>query len=202
MFGAAGTLRWPSGWAFLGVMTGGSLLHRAWVARRNPEILKRRKSIGAGTKTWDKVWLAVFWPLMLLVPVVAGLHVVRAQGKPLPYWAWPVGAALFATGFGLSAWAMAANPFFEGTVRIQPGQEVVESGPYRYVRHPGYVGLILLALAMPPLLFSGWAFVPAAVAGAWVVLRTALEDAMLRRELTGYEQYAARVRHRLVPGLW
>jgi protein-S-isoprenylcysteine O-methyltransferase Ste14 len=127
---------------------------------------------------------------------------VRTQGKPLPYWAWPVGVALFATGLGVSAWAMAANPFFEGTVRLQPGQKVVDSGPYRFVRHPGYVGLILLSLAMPLLLLSVWAFVPAVIAGAWVVVRTALEDAMLRRELPGYAQYATRVGHRLVPGLW
>jgi protein-S-isoprenylcysteine O-methyltransferase Ste14 len=201
LFGAAGTLRWSTGWLFVAVLALGLLLHRTYVARHNPYLQKKRQSIGEGTKTWDKVWLVVFWPLMLLIPLVAGVDVVRAQGMPLPKWAWPVGATLFGAGMSVSAWAMGANPFFEGTVRIQPGQRVIETGPYRYIRHPGYVGLIQWALRMPLLLLSR-AFVPAVVAAAWVVVRTALEDATPRRELAGYGQYAARVHHRLVPGLW
>jgi protein-S-isoprenylcysteine O-methyltransferase Ste14 len=202
MFGAAGTVRWPTGWLFVGIIALGLVLHRAYVAKRNPAILKKRKRVGEGTKAWDKAWLVVFWPLMLGVPVVAAVDVVRAQGAPLPMWAWPVGAALFGVGMTTSAWAMGANPFFEGTVRIQLGQAVVGTGPYRHVRHPGYVGLILWSLGMPPLLLSRRAFLPALLAAAWVVVRTALEDATLRRELAGYEQYAARVRYRLAPGIW
>ncbi len=202
VFGAAGTVRWPTGWLYISVLALGLVLHRAYVARHNPDLPKMRQSIGAGTKTWDKAWLAAFWPLMLLVPLVAGVDVARAHGVPLPYWAWPVGAVLFGAGMAVSARAMGANPFFEGTVRIQPEQRVIETGPYRYVRHPGYVGLILWALGTPPLLLSRWAFVPAVAAAGWVVVRTALEDAMLRRELAGYGEYAARVHHRLVLGLW
>lgn len=201
-FVGAGTLRWSRGWLFVAVHAVGLLAHRAYVSRRNPDLLKKRMNIGEGTKTWDKVWLAVFWPLMLLVPLVAGVHVMRAGGTPLRNWVWPIGVTLFGAGMAVSAWAMGSNPFFEGTVRIQPGQRVIETGPYRYVRHPGYVGLILWSLGMPLLLSSCWALVPAVGAVAWVVLRTGLEDATLRRELAGYMQYAARVRHRLVPGLW
>lgn len=202
LFGVAGTARWPLGWAFVAIVAFTLLLHRAYVARRNPGILKKRRSIGERTKVWDKAWLALFWPLMLGIPVIAAVDVVRAQGAPLPNWAWPAGAALFGVGMTISAWAMGTNPFFEGTVRIQPNQRVIEAGPYRYIRHPGYVGLILWSLGMPLLLLSRWALLPALIAAAWVVVRTALEDATLRRELAGYEQYALRVRYRLAPGLW
>lgn len=200
-FAAAGTLRWPAGWLFVAVLASGLVLHRAYVARRNPRVLKTRQRIGEGTKAWDKAWLAAFWPLMLAVPIAAGLG-VRARAAPLPAWAWPAGGAAFGAGMAVSAWAMGANAFFEGTVRIQPGQAVVEAGPYRHVRHPGYAGLALWALAMPMLLLSRRAVLPAAIAAAWVVVRTALEDAALRRELPGYREYASRVRHRLVPGIW
>ena len=99
---------------------------------------------------------------------------------------------------------MSVNPFFEGTVRLQTerGQRVVDSGPYAKVRHPGYAGLCLWALATPLLLrapVSAWV---AGATVAWVVLRTVLEDRLLRRGLAGYEDYVRRVRWRLVPGLW
>jgi len=202
MFGAAGTVRWSTGWLFVAALTLGLLLHRGYVARQNPAIFKKRRNIGTGTKAWDKAWLVVFWPLMLGVPVVAAVDVMRAQGRPLPMCAWPAGAALFAAGMTTSAWAMGTNPFFEGTVRIQPGQTVIETGPYRYIRHPGYLGLILWSLGMPLLLLSRWAILPALTAAGWVVVRTALEDATLRRELAGYEQYVRRVRYRLAPEIW
>ena len=100
---------------------------------------------------------------------------------------------------------MAVNPFFEKTVRIQHeiGHRVVDSGPYKIVRHPGYTGMIIgLILATPMLLGSGWAFVPALLAVVWAVVRTVLEDRTLRRELPGYEDYTRRVPYRLLPGIW
>jgi protein-S-isoprenylcysteine O-methyltransferase Ste14 len=97
---------------------------------------------------------------------------------------------------------MAVNPHFEGTVRIQEDHKVIDSGPYARVRHPGYEGLVLWGTAAPFLLLSKWALIAAAAVVAWVVLRTALEDAVLRRELPGYPDYVARVRARLIPCVW
>jgi hypothetical protein len=179
LFASAGTLRWPAGWIDLAVVAGGLLAHRTYVAARNPEVLVKRDRVGEGTRAWDTAWVAVFWPLMLAAPIVAGVDTQRLGHRPL-----------------------AANPFFEGTARIQPGQLVVDTGPYRTVRHPGYAGLALWALGSPLLLRSDLAFVPALLTVAWVALRTALEDRMLRRELAGYEDDARRVRWRLLPGLW
>jgi len=203
-FVAAGTARSPVLWAHAAVLMGGLLVHGRWVARRNPEILRRRRRIGGDTKRWDLAWVAAFWPLMASIAVVAGGDHAAHGGPTLPAAAWPAGLAGFAAALAVSARAMAANPYFEGTVRIQRDvrQRVVDAGPYRLVRHPGYVGLAGWALASPLLLLSARAFAPAVAAAAWVALRTALEDRTLRRELDGYAEYARRVRWRLVPGVW
>jgi protein-S-isoprenylcysteine O-methyltransferase Ste14 len=202
VFGAAGRLDWPGGWSYLTVLGLALALHRAWVARHNPALLRRRRRVGSGAKAWDMLWNVVYWPLMLSVPLVAAIDLVRLGGTPMPAGAWLGGALGLGAGIALSAWAMGANPYFEGLVRVESGQQVVDAGPYRHVRHPGYAGLILWALSTPVLLRSWWALVPALAVAGWVVARTALEDATLRRELPGYEQYAARVPRRLIPGVW
>ncbi len=203
-FVAAGTWRDPALWAHHATVVAGLLVHGRWVARRNPKLRTRRRTIGGDTRRWDLAWVLAFWPLMAAIAVAAGLDHAAHGGATLPASVWLLGAALFAGAMTSSARAMAVNPFFEGTVRIQrdAGQRVVDAGPYRIVRHPGYVGLAGWALASPLLLLSARAIVPALAAAAWVVLRTALEDALLRRELDGYAKYARRVRWRLVPGLW
>ena len=112
---------------------------------------------------------------------------------------------MYATFLLILTWAMLVNPHFEKVVRIQHelGHRVIDTGPYRFVRHPGYVGTIIgFILSMPFLLNSWWAFVPAALATVWMIVRTVMEDRVLRRELEGYEDYAKRVRYRLLPGVW
>jgi protein-S-isoprenylcysteine O-methyltransferase Ste14 len=203
LFGSAGTAKWLRGWAFAAVTFAGLWLHRAHAVRHNPAAVARRNRIGPGTKGWDRVWLALYWPMMLAIPLTAGLG-ARFGWPGLPRWTWPAGVLGYALGMTISARAMAANPFFEGTARIQTdqGHRVVDAGPYRRVRHPGYAGLALWALSMPLLLGSTAAFAPAALVAIWVAARTALEDRMLREELPGYADYASRVRFRLVPGVW
>lgn len=202
LFVAAGTAEWPAGWAFVAMTAAALAWHRIHVVHRNPAVVARRQEVRAGTRPWDKLWLALFWPLMLATPMVAALDAVRFRRLPMTPWLWPVGLALLAAGLAISARAMAVNPFFEGTVRIQEDQRVVEDGPYRRIRHPGNLGLALWALSSPFLLGSRWALLLAAATAAWVVLRTALEDRLLRHELPGYADYARRVRWRLLPGAW
>jgi protein-S-isoprenylcysteine O-methyltransferase Ste14 len=158
---------------------------------------------GSGTKTWDKVWAVLYAPVMVAVYVAAGLEVRDGVPDP-PGLVWLSGLALFVPGSALLTWAMVVNPFFEKTVRIQTerGHRVIDTGPYAYVRHPGYVGFAAWILGTPLLLGSGWALVPAALSVVGIVIRTALEDRTLTAELAGYPEYAARVRYRLVPGLW
>ena len=114
------------------------------------------------------------------------------------------GYVLVAAGITLSAWAQAVNRFFEPGVRIQRerGQHVITSGPYKFVRHPGYVSAIMIFVGVPLSLASWWALIPAALATAILILRTSWEDALLRAELDGYADYARRTRFRLMPGIW
>lgn len=202
-FAAAGRLDWYAGWAHLGAAAAGLLARALFVARHNPELRRHRRLIGPGTKRWDLAWNLIYWPLMASIALFAGLE-ARPGGSPMPAPLLGVGVVLLGSGLCLNGWAAAVNPHHEGTVRIQGerGHRVIDAGPYRLVRHPCYLGLVLWALASPFLLLSARAPWAAALAAAWVVLRTALEDATLRRELDGYAEYARRVRFRLVPGLW
>ena len=105
---------------------------------------------------------------------------------------------------GLGLWAIGSNAFFSGTVRIQEdrGHKVITGGPYRFVRHPGYVAAILFGLATPVLLSSLWAFIPAAITVVFIIVRTALEDRTLQAELPGYAEYTQKTRYRLIFGIW
>lgn len=203
LFVPAGRVDWVRGWVYAGLVTLHVSVNWVCLARWNPELIARRLRYGKGTKTWDKVWTALASPLLLAVYVLAGLE-VRAGAEPLGFEAWLLGLALFVPGGALFSWSMVVNPFFEKTVRIQKerGHRVVDTGPYAYVRHPGYVGFSAWTLAAPLLLGSAWALVPAALSVAGLVLRTALEDRTLQEELGGYREYAARVRYRLLPGVW
>jgi protein-S-isoprenylcysteine O-methyltransferase Ste14 len=148
------------------------------------------------------VFLAVW--MALLLAVVAGLDAVRFRWSAMPpAMLWP-GLALYAAGAVPVVWAMAANPFLERMVRIQQDRDhrVVSSGPYRFVRHPMYVGILLQAAALPLMLGSWWTFAPAAATWVLFAVRTALEDRTLRNELDGYEDYTRQTRYRLVPGVW
>ena len=109
-----------------------------------------------------------------------------------------------ASGYALVVWATASNAFFSQIVRIQSdrGQTVATHGPYRFVRHPGYVGMILFELAISTLLASWWAVMAGGFCAFLLILRTALEDRTLRSELAGYADYARQVRYRLLPGIW
>jgi len=113
-------------------------------------------------------------------------------------------ALLVAVGYSIVLWAIASNAFFAPVVRIQTerGHTVVTRGPYRIVRHPGYVGAILFTLAMPLMLASWWSLIPSAAAAILYVIRTALEDRTLQAELSGYTEFTQKTRYRLVPGVW
>ena len=204
LFVSAGRWDWLLAWLYLAVIGAGTAFSSAYLLRKTPEVIAYRSRFGAGTKTWDKIWMGVFAAVVLAAYVVAGLDAGRYGWSAMAPWLWPLGLALFAAGATLYTWSMGVNPFFEKTVRIQRerGQYVIDSGPYRHVRHPGYVGFFGWILSVPLLLGSWWAFGPAVLAALAVIVRTALEDRVLRAELPGYDAYARRVRFRLIPNIW
>jgi protein-S-isoprenylcysteine O-methyltransferase Ste14 len=204
LFVPAGHLDWIAGWLYLVLMVATFVANYAYLQRTNPELIKHRMRLGKGTKAWDVVWMCLFTPLFLSIFIVAGFDAVRYGWSGMPEGCWSIGLLLYLPGTVLLGWSMGVNPFFEKTVRIQTerGHHVIDTGPYRFVRHPGYLGFLGWLLATPLLLCSWWAFIPALLSAATLVVRTALEDRTLRRELKGYAEYAGRVRFRLFPGLW
>lgn len=204
IFWPAGRIDWVAGWLYLGIITANLFVNVVYLRRVNPELIEHRLRLGEGTKRWDKIWAAFFTPVFLAIYVIAGFDAVRFEWSTMPAWLWPLGLTLFVPGTALLTWSMGVNPFFEKTVRIQTerGHHVIDNGPYRFVRHPGYLGFFGWSLSPPLLLGSWWAFLPALLSIIGLVIRTALEDRTLREELAGYEDYVRRVRYRLIPGIW
>jgi protein-S-isoprenylcysteine O-methyltransferase Ste14 len=178
---------------------------RAVLNKLNPSVVQsRQESIRKDTKAFDRFFLRSFLLLIIIFPIVAGFDAVRFHWSGFPYWTVYLGIALFAPSAVLITWTLAMNPHAETSVRIQSdrGHSVIHSGPYRFVRHPMYVGLILLYMSMSFILGSVATFWVATAITILVLWRTALEDRTLRRELPGYENYTSMTRYRLMPGIW
>ena len=203
VFTNAVQLGWTLGWIYVGIVTVTFAINLVCLRLWNPELIRRRMRVSKFSKTWDKVW-AVMFGLAVIAIYVAAVMEARDRISSAPGTAWLLGLAIFVPGWTLVIWSMVVNPFFEKTVRIQSdqGHRVIDTGPYAYIRHPGYVGFSGWMLSTPLLLASNWAFVPALITVALLVIRTALEDRTLHEELPGYPAYASRVRFRLIPGIW
>jgi protein-S-isoprenylcysteine O-methyltransferase Ste14 len=156
-------------------------------------------------KTWDRVYWAVSAPLYFLSLVVAGLDAGRNHWTHrLPLLLYLGVIVAYCLGQSLMLWAKRVNNFFSSVVRIQEerGHTVCREGPYRYCRHPGYLGGLTFGLSAPLLLGSFVALIPSAVAALLLVVRTVLEDNALIAELDGYKKYASAVKFRLLPHIW
>ena len=204
IFWPAGTLNWPQGWLYFGVVSLNFLINFVYLWRVNRSLIAHRMTVGPGTKHWDIVWGIVFGPLFLSIYIVAGFDAVRYEWTHMARDWWWFGLLLHVPGALLFTWSMGVNPFFEKTVRIQTerGHKVIDAGPYGFVRHPGYLGFVGWGISVPFFLGSWWALVPAILSVGGIVVRTALEDITLHEELEGYQSYASRVRYRLIPGIW
>lgn len=201
-FFCAGRVNLIMGWLYIGVV----LVNTCIVSLlMDPELIVERGEINKDTKRWDILpafFIGRIGPFAILV--VAGLDMRFGWSR----WVSPAlqivafGVALL--GILIADWAVVSNRFFSGVVRIQRdrGHTVVDTGPYHYVRHPGYVGAILHNIATPVVLGSLWGLLPAGLVVCVTIIRTALEDRTLQEELDGYKTYAQRVRYRLLPAIW
>jgi protein-S-isoprenylcysteine O-methyltransferase Ste14 len=141
---------------------------------------------------------------MYITLIISGFDAVRYQWTTMPIEFTIAAVVMSLLAFFFALWAMAVNPYFESTVRIQHDRhhQVCNSGPYKIVRHPGYVGLILTRLAAPLILGSWWGLIPSGVIVLLIIFRTALEDRILQKELSGYKTYTTITRYRLIPFVW
>lgn len=205
LFLSAGRLDWGMGWLFMAAYIAVVIAQAVILIPRNPGLLAERSRVQKGSKSWD-LWLTAMAVIILpmLSWLIAGLDYRNGWTEPMTLWTQLAAVGVFLLAYGFIIWAMASNPFFSATIRLQEDrkQRVVASGPYAWMRHPGYLGAILFQTSTPIVLGSVWALIPALIASVLMVVRTALEDKTLRAELKGYEKYAQRVRYRLLPGVW
>lgn len=201
--------RWDWGMAWVYSILGLALSvgSRVLMARKHPDLVAERASFrdAEGVKEWDKKlvpWVAQILPFVILV--FAGLDKRFGLSPEFPLWVALTALGVSIMGFAFSTWALVENRYFSSVVRIQTerGQMVCNTGPYRYIRHPGYAGGLVWYLMTPIMLSALWAYVPTVIMIVLTVLRTSLEDRTLQEELPGYREYTQQTRYRLLPRVW
>jgi len=207
LFVSAWTLRYWEAWVYIGLYVAMMIVNASFLFRTSPEtIVERGRGTGAGNwKDWDKLVALTYGVIYFLgVLILAGLDKRFGWSANMALWVKWGGIGVFVIGSALFSWAMITNAFFSTAVRIQEdrGHQVCTTGPYRLVRHPGYVGAIMQSIAAPLLLGSWWALIAGGLAAVLLVIRTALEDKTLHEELPGYTEFAQQTRYRLLPGIW
>jgi protein-S-isoprenylcysteine O-methyltransferase Ste14 len=203
-FVAAGRLNYWQGWAFNGLNVL-FILCTYFFLRDRKDLIKERLKPGEGMKKWDKVYYLVSTPLFFVMFIISVLDAGRYSWSPtVPIFVTIFGCIVYSIGQVLILWAKRSNRFFSSVVRIQAdrAQKVCKDGPYRYVRHPGYLGGLIFTLATPLMLGSYWGLVPGILIIIPVLIRTSLEDKTLHEELAGYGEYAQEVPFRLIPHIW
>ncbi|MBN1825122.1 MAG: isoprenylcysteine carboxylmethyltransferase family protein [Candidatus Eisenbacteria bacterium] len=204
LFLPAGRWDWPQAWVFLLSLGVVFLLYALWGTYKDPEQLRERSRIARNVKRWDKIILAVYTALLPPVFILAGFDAGRFRWSKVPFGVQVSAWAGLLVCVALIFWTVTTNTYLSRLARIQEerGQVVVTSGPYRYIRHPMYLGILIFFLCLGPALGSWYTLIPGLAIDVLFVVRTAKEDEMLREELVGYEDYARRVSYRLIPGVW
>ena len=204
LFWSAGTIAWWSAWAALGVMLGWMIAMATITIIINPEMLLKRLGPQTGAKQWDISLLSLISLVQLVKYMIAGLDHRNHWTNNFTASAQLIALVLCILGFSLFVWAAASNRAFSQIVHIDSTgkQEVASKGPYKYVRHPGYLGAIVYEIAVPVLLSSIYALPIGIVTVGLFIVRTAIEDGSLTKELEGYKEYSKRVQYRLIPKIW
>ncbi len=206
LFGSAGTVDWPAGWIFMALFFVPAVLLTASLARSDPALLAERMKpmFQKDQPVWDRVFLAVIGVAFLGWLVLMGLDAGRYHWTHMPPWLAWAGAADMLAGWWICHRVFRANTFVAPVVKIQSDrrQTVVTTGPYAVVRHPFYAGAMLLIFGSALVLGSWLGVAGALVLVLGVCVRIPLEERELERGLSGYPEYKARVRHRLIPFIW
>lgn len=200
----AGHMDWWPAWAMVAVMMVNQTIVGFTLLHFQPNLMAERMHPPRSAKNWDRALVTILRLAQFARYILGGLGLRYGWTQGFPLWLQIAGIVGCLAGYSLFAWAMASNSFFSQVVRVQTdrGHTVATSGPYRFVRHPSYAGMIVFEFAMSALLGSWWAVLAGAVCAGLFVLRTALEDRTLQVELPGYKEYAQKVKFRLIPGVW
>ena len=204
IFVSAGRLKYMQGLIYASI--GLVMLFLNYTALKiEPDLMNERSKPGEGIKSWDKVILLLLFLATICMYITAGLDSGRFQWSPVFHWSLSgAGILLTVTGQLLFLVAQKQNRFFSSTVRIQNdrGHAVCDTGLYKAIRHPGYMGIIIQTLGFPLLFGSLWSIIPAGVLIILNIARTYMEDETLKNELKGYSNYMYKTQYRLLPYLW
>jgi protein-S-isoprenylcysteine O-methyltransferase Ste14 len=200
----AGRLDYWQGWVFNGLNFFFIFITYIVLIDRK-DLIRERLKPGKGMKTWDRIYYAISTPLFFVMFIISILDAGRFYWKPtIPLVIILLSIILYSVGQIIVIWAKKTNKFFSSVVRIQLDrkQTVCSSGPYKFIRHPGYLGGIIFTIVTPFLLGSFWGLIPAIITIVIVMMRTYLEDETLKKELTGYIDYSKKVKYRIIPFIW
>jgi protein-S-isoprenylcysteine O-methyltransferase Ste14 len=203
LFGPAGTLKYWQAWVFIAVFTAATILPTIYLARANPAALRRRMRGGpwAETRTAQKIIMTgSLLDLFVMMAFSAFDH--RMGWSTVPVWVCLLGNVLVAAGLGLAMLVVIQNGYAATTVTVETGQKVASGGVYKFVRHPMYVGSLIMMVGIPLALGSYWGLLFVIPGVLVIVFRILDEEKLLTQELPGYREYAQRVRYRLVPNVW
>ncbi|ETR77330.1 isoprenylcysteine carboxyl methyltransferase [Afipia sp. P52-10] len=200
----AGTLVYPAGWVLIAMFGIGGLAMVLWLARQSPDLLRERMAspLQRAQKPWDRAWLGLFILGFCSWIALMGWDAARAGFTAIPFWLQGLGGVCIVLNGAGTWWTFRENAFAAPVVKIQTGQRTIDTGPYALVRHPMYASTVFLFLGVPLLLGSWLGLVLAVLLVLALAWRTVHEERTLRRELSGYEAYAARVRYRIIPLVW
>lgn len=205
LFVPAGTLRWPAAWLFLVLLGSLGLVGGLWFAKANPGLLAERMQpmMQKDQPRADKIFMMVLGPVAMIWLVVMGLD-QRYQWSGMSLGVQILGLALFVLSLAISFWVMQENTFAAPVVKIQAerGHQVISTGPYAFVRHPMYSGVIFFFLGVALLLGSWWGAAITPIFIGLFAIRAVIEEKTLIAGLQGYRDYTEQVRYRLVPGIW
>ena len=203
LFAPAGTLDFWQAWLFLAVFVACMVPLGIYFVRTDPALVERRMRAGpaAEQEPVQKVAIGIVCAALLAMLIVPGFD-RRWHWSGVPAWLTVVADATIVASFVIFFYVMKQNSFAAATVRVERGQTVISTGLYGVVRHPMYMGTLPLTIAVPLALGSWWALLPVLAIVPALVWRLVDEERVLRRDLPGYAAYCARVRYRLVPGIW
>ncbi len=204
LFVCAGRLNYTQGWIFLCANILATLMNY-FTIHKNIDLINERSKLGEGIKSWDKLLLGLSALVYVIIIVVAGLDSGRFHWTLNFNWQISLlGVILTVMGQIVFLTARSQNKFFSSVVRIQKdrGHVVCDTGLYKIIRHPGYLGMIISLMGLPLITTSIWSIIPTLIAIILLLIRTSLEDKTLINELDGYAEYTRKTRNKLIPLIW